>query len=114
MNLNEAQWLHVQLTAKLIDYAYGEGFTLSWGEAFRTQVQATWNAAHGLGIQHSLHQERLAVDLMLFRDGKYLTDPLEYKLLGEFWKSLHPLCRWGGDFKTVDADHFSITWNGVS
>jgi hypothetical protein len=112
--LGDAQWLHVRCIAKLIQFAEDQGYTLSWGEAFRTQEQAQWDATNHIGIVNSVHCERLAVDFMLFKDGEYLTDPTDYKFMGDYWKSLDPSCRWGGDFTTVDADHFSITWNGAS
>jgi hypothetical protein len=112
--LHDAQALHVKLVAQLITYAYSEGYELSWGEAYRTPEQAQWDADHHTGIVNSVHCDRLAVDLQLFKDGVYLTDPTEYAILGTFWKALDPSCRWGGDFTTVDADHFSITWEGRS
>ena len=114
LTLHAAQALHTKLIGKLIEFAYYQGFELTWGEAYRTQEQAQWDATNHIGIVNSVHCQRLAVDFMLFKDGVYLTDGSSYEPLGEFWKSLDPLCRWGGDFKTVDADHFSITWGGVS
>ena len=35
-----------------------------------------------------------------------------YAKLGEFWKSLGDDHAWGGDFKSLDANHFSITYQG--
>lgn len=32
--------------------------------------------------------------------------------IGAFWKSLHPLARWGGDFASRDYNHFSVTHEG--
>lgn len=112
MTLHDAQALHVELIAKLISYTYQQGFTLSWGEAYRTAEQAEWDAEKGIGIAQSVHCDRLAVDLMLFKDGVYLTNPSDYKFMGDYWKQLDPTCRHGGDFKVVDADHFSLAWQG--
>jgi hypothetical protein len=69
------------------------------------------------GLKHmegSLHYDGLAVDINLFdADGKYLTDTADYKQFGDFWKSLHPDCRWGGDFRgNPDGNHFSLTYQG--
>jgi len=114
VTLHEAQALHVQLVAKLITYVYSLGYELTWGEAYRTQEQAQWDADHGIGIAQSVHCDRLAVDLQLFKDGRYLTNSTDYAFMGTFWKQLNASCRWGGDFHTVDADHFSITWQGRS
>lgn len=63
------------------------------------------------------HGMRLAGDLLLFKDGKYIVDGLDkaYRDLGEWWKRQHELCRWGGDFtgsNAGDGNHFSITHGG--
>ena len=112
--LGELQRRHVEYVGKLIAFVYAQGYELSWGEAFRTSEQAQWDAEHGTGILRSVHCDRLAVDLQLFSEGVYLTDPMDYQFMGTFWKQLDPLCRWGGDFQTVDADHFSLTYGGRS
>lgn len=114
MTLHQAQAIHVQFIAKLIEFTFAQGYELTWGEAFRTAQQAQWDATNHIGIVNSVHCERLAVDFMLFKDGVYLTDPTSYKFMGDYWTTLDPSCRWGGNFSTVDADHFSITWNGAA
>lgn len=114
MTLGEKQRLFTRLVAKLIEFAYAQGYELTFGDAYRSQQQAAANAAAGSGISNSLHTQRLAVDLNLFKDGAYLTDSAAYKPLGEFWKTLDPACCWGGDFIfRPDGNHFSITHNGV-
>lgn len=113
MTLGEQQRRFLPLVAKLIEYAYAQGYELTAGELYRTPEQAALNAAKGSGIAHSLHTQRLAVDLQLFKDGVYLTDPAAYRPLGDFWKALDAEACWGGDFKTVDADHFSLTFGGI-
>jgi hypothetical protein len=113
VTLGEQQRRFLPLVAKLIDFAYAQGFELTAGELYRTPEQAALNAQKGSGIVHSLHTQRLAVDLQLFKDAVYLTEPAAYRVLGEFWKTLDPDACWGGDFKTVDADHFSLTFGGV-
>lgn len=113
MTLRELQSLHVKCTGLLIAYAYANGYQLTWGETLRSVQQALDNAASGKGISNSLHLIGLAVDLHLFKDGAYLSDSKDYALLGQYWKSLHPLCAWGGDFITrPDGNHFSITYEG--
>lgn len=114
MTLHELQATHTLCIAKLITWAYAQGYELSWGEAYRTQEQAQWDATNHVGIVNSVHCERLAVDLMLFVGGVYQTDAAAYKPLGDYWKTLDPNAHWGGDFKTVDADHFSFEWQGFS
>ena len=112
--LGEQQRRFVLLKAKLIEWAYANGYELTDGEAWRTPEQAAWNAQHGSGIANSLHCERLAQDYNLFKGGVLLETKEDYQPLGDYWKTLDPDCRWGGDFHKPDSDHFSLTWQGVS
>ena len=102
-----------QLAAKLIQQADALGYGVTLGEAWRTPQQAQWNADHNTGVVHSLHIERLAIDLNLFKNGNYLTTPDAYTQLGEWWEQQDPNCRWGGRFKNVDLDHYSLSPDGV-
>jgi hypothetical protein len=97
----------------LIQKAMEFGYTITLGEAWRTPQQAQWNADHGTGIAHSLHIERLAIDLNFFKAGALITDGSKLKDIGEWWKSLGPNYRWGGDFTHLpDGNHFSISPDG--
>lgn len=98
------------MVALLIQWAYRQGYALTFGDAYRTQEQAAANAASGSGIARSLHCDRLAIDLNLFRDGVYLTNTQEYEPLGEFWESLGGA--WGGRFRKPDGNHFSLAYGG--
>lgn len=103
-----------QATSRLIQKATELGYAVTFGEAWRTPQQAALNAQNGMGITHSLHIERLAIDLNFFKDGQYIQDGSRLKDLGEWWKSLGPKYRWGGDFQHLpDGNHFSITPDGV-
>lgn len=114
MTLRQQQSIFVLCVAQLILYAYKLGYQLTFGEAWRPDLVAAAHAAAGRGIRNSLHGKRLAIDLNLFRDGKYLADSESHRELGAYWKTLHPLCRWGGDFKPKpDGNHYSMEWEGV-
>ena len=114
-SLIEKQRLFCQLAAKLIQQAAALGYECRFGEAYRTPEQAALNAEHGTGIKNSEHCKRLALDLLLDKEGVWLTDLESYRPLGEWWKEQHELARWGGDFKTLsDANHFSIEDGGVA
>lgn len=113
MTLGEKQRLFCRLVGELITWCYTNGFELTFGEAVRTQAQATANSKAGIGLANSLHLIRLAVDFNLFIAGVYQRDSEAYRALGAFWKSLHPLCRWGGDFSRPDGNHFSLEHEGV-
>ena len=57
---------------------------------------------------NSLHRSSLAVDVLLFRGNKYLTNTIEYEELGEYWERMGG--SWGGRFN--DGNHFSISMWG--
>jgi len=115
--LFEKQCHFSRLVALLILKAAQEGYGVTLGEAYRTPEQAKLNAQKGSGIANSLHIQRLAIDLQLFKNGVYLSKTEEYQKLGEYWESLASPglnCTWGGRFKSrPDGGHFSIEHNGV-
>lgn len=113
MTLGEKQRLFVRLVGDLIGWAYANGYELSFGETVRSEAAAAANAATGTGISRSNHIVRLAIDLNLFRDGRYEPDSDAHKPLGDYWKTLDPLCRWGGDFKRRDGNHYSLEHEGI-
>ncbi len=119
MTLPEKQKLFTRLIVKLINFAHENDYEIVCGDFHRSAEDAARNAAAGTGIKNSLHTICLAADLNLFRYGKYLTDSADHKPLGDYWKTLHPLCRWGGDFKDAsgkpkpDGGHYSIEHEGV-
>lgn len=115
MTLGEKQRLFAKLLGQFLIWIYEQpGFEVSGGEWERSQAQADANAASGAGISNSLHLKRLAVDLNFFINGVYQDQTEAYRPLGEHWKTLDPLCRWGGDFQTrPDGNHFSLEHEGV-
>lgn len=113
MTLRRKQSAFVRLVAQLIDHAYSEGFELTFGEAYRSPEEAARLAKTGAGITRSLHIDRLAIDLNLFKDGKYLTATAYHRPLGEWWEAQSTpelQCCWGGRFS--DGNHYSIAHQG--
>jgi hypothetical protein len=107
MKLSERQRLFTKLLPRLIDFAYEQGYELTIGDAYRDpRVHGVIGMKVGYGHQNSNHKNRLAIDLNLFKDGKFLQETTDHTPLGEFWEALHPLCRWGGRFK--DGNHYSV------
>lgn len=114
MTLGEKQRAFVLNVGKLIIWSYGNGYELTFGEATRDPRVAQLNAAEGKGIADTLHNRRLAVDLNLFLKGVYQAQSAAYGPLGDYWKSLHSLNCWGGDFRPMpDGNHFSMTDGGI-
>lgn len=105
-----------QDVTQLLFFIFQSGYLCTFGEAWRSEMQALYYFHEGKGIKNSLHCKRLAIDINLFtQDGKYLSDGKQYERIGRFWESLNYLNRWGGWFtKTkngkifsfVDANHF--------
>jgi hypothetical protein len=89
---------------------------VTMGEAHRPEWVALGYAKQGVGIAESLHTKRLAVDLLLFTDGVFQSQPEAYKPLAELWMQVappfgvHPAA--GYFFKSKDAVHFSCTHGG--
>lgn len=107
MTLREKQSLFIRLLARLILHAELLGYELTGGDLYRDK-------RCDYGHPQSLHRKRLAVDLNLFIDGDYQRESEAHEPLGSFWKSLHPLCRWGGDFSDPDGNHYSLEHDGIS
>jgi hypothetical protein len=110
MTLREKQSLFVALVAELIQHAYAHGYELTFGDCYRSPEEAARLAKEGKGITRSLHTQRLAIDLNLFRDGVFLSSSESHRPLGEWWEAQHPLCRWGGRFS--DGNHYSLEHEG--
>lgn len=116
MTLREKQSLFAVLAAKLILYATLDcGFAVTFGEAYRSPEEAARLAKARKGIKNSLHTQRLALDLNVFHDGRYIADgnAVEYRKLGEWWEAQSfegIACCWGGRFR--DGNHFSIAHGG--
>ena len=112
MSLGDKQRRFTQCIGRLIAWAYENGYELTFGDAYRSPEQATANAKAGTGIAASVHTQRLAVDFNLFIDGTFQQTTEAHKPLGDYWKSLDPDARWGGDFTKPDGNHYSFTHDG--
>ncbi len=94
MTLRQKQSQFAKMLPLLILFAYEKGYEITLGDAWA-------NNGHR---KQSLHYSRLAIDLNLFRDGKYLTSTEDHKPVGEFWESIGGT--WGGRFD--DGNHYSL------
>lgn len=135
LTANQAQF--TLMVAKLITFIYAQGYTASFGEAYRSNEQSEINALGnsgraklislliaegyvglatalednvGNGIAKSAHTSRLAIDLMLFRHGNYLRQSQDYAFAGKYWEE-ELGGTWGGHFN--DGNHFSVPYKGV-
>lgn len=124
MTLREKQSIFLKNAAKLILFAYDNGYELTGGELLRTKDQQylyfegfkldkigsnlkLFKTAPKSKTMNSRHLEKLAIDLNLFKDGVYKSDLESHRKLGEYWKSLHPDNVWGGDWG-FDGNHYEM------
>lgn len=108
--LGQKQRRFTKMVAKLIDFAYANGYELTFGDAYRDpRLHGDMGVKKGYGHSKSNHKIRLAVDFNLFKDGKYLASSEDHKPLGEFWESIGGT--WGGRFN--DGNHYSLEHNGT-
>ena len=106
MTLRQKQSLFAQMVAKLINWAFENKYELTFGEAFRTDDMQEKYVKNGSSkAKRSKHQDRLAIDLNLFVDGKYQEATKAYAPLGGYWKDMGGI--WGGDWGW-DGNHFEF------
>jgi len=114
LTLRQKQSIFAALVARLIDKAISLGYEITLGEAKRSPEEAARLAKLGVGLKNSLHISQLAIDINLFRDGKYLTTTEAHRMLGTWWEMQSAgkdyVCHWGGHFG--DGNHYSIGHGG--
>jgi len=99
MKLGDKQRKFAQMVGLLIIFIYSQGYEVTFGDAYA-------KTGHKKG---SFHYKKLAIDLNLFKDGKYLRSTKAHKQFGEFWESIGGT--WGGLFKRPDGNHYSYDEN---
>jgi len=97
------------VTLQLIPKLYELGYEFTYGDAYRDpRLHGKIGEVLGYGHRNSCHKLRLAVDLNLFKDGKFIESTEDHRLLGEYWESIGGA--WGGRFE--DGNHYSLEHNG--
>jgi len=101
MKLLDKQMLFSKMVCLLMQYAHCNGYQITLGDAYR-------DPRCGYGHPRSLHKKRLAVDLNLFKDGRYLNDGEGHDMLHTFWSQI------GGAKKIKnDLNHYSLEHKGM-
>jgi len=112
MSLGNKQKRFAKLVPRLIDKAHELGFEVTLGDAYRDpRSHGKLGERIAYGNRFSCHKVRLAIDLNLFKDGKYLTQTDDHRPLGEWWEQQDPDACWGGRFE--DGNHYSFTHEGI-
>lgn len=124
MKLSEHQAIFTYNIAALILYANSRGIALTRGEGYRTRSQQLlyfygYKVVRKNGkiqlvkdkkrskTMNSNHLRRLADDFNHFIDGKLVSDRETLQVLGDYWCSLHPKNRWGGNWGW-DVPHYEM------
>lgn len=102
LTIGQKQKIFVKMVSQLINYIYSKGYECSFGHALRCNDCK-------IGKKNSNHKIRLAIDLNLFKDGKYYPKTEDHKEFGQYWESMGG--SWGGRFQ--DGGHYSIEHNGM-
>jgi hypothetical protein len=102
MSLSGKQQVFAYNFALLLMFIKREGYGCSLGEVWRTPEMAILYAKKGMGIVDSQHCKKLAADINLFKDGVYLPNSSSHTIFGQYWETLHPDNRWGGDWNGND------------
>lgn len=93
MSLRQKQSEFAKRIPLLVLYAYALGYEVTYGD-FEAKT------GHRKG---SFHYKKLAADINLFKDRKYLKDTKSHEPLGLFWELLGG--SWGGRWN--DGNHYS-------
>lgn len=97
MTLGDKQRKFALLIAQLKVWIYEQGYEVTEGDYWA-------KSGH---VDGSFHYKRLAADLNLFKDRRYLIETEDHRFIGDKWKSMDSDCTWGGDFSRPDGNHYS-------
>ena len=110
MNLSGEQNAFLLDVAKLINFVDNtdSGMLITGGELFRTKEQQQIYFDSGKSkTMNSNHLRRLAIDLNFINNGQLISNKTALQPYGDYWESLNPENRWGGNFLNLDdTDHF--------
>lgn len=111
MGINAEQWAFLLDDCKLRLWAQEHGYMLTGGELKRTKEQQALYYGRGASdTMESLHLLSLAQDYNVFVNGKLTYEKEALQPLGDYWESLNPKNRWGGNFRLKngknDTPHF--------
>lgn len=126
--MQQKQFTFCKMLGELIVWAYQQGYSCQIGDAWRSTDKLYVPGGHeGFDddLQYSYqellfynkkskltqgkHNDRLAIDFVIYKDGKALTGE-EHRPIGEKWESMGG--RWGGRFGVKPADYNNkIGWD---
>lgn len=114
MSLLDAQIEFNMHIHSLKTYILSRGYRYKTTWALRDmELQKRMVATGASRTLNSMHLNNLAEDIIIIRlhDHSIVSDPAELKRFGDYWESLSPKNRWGGNFKGFyDGNHYERVW----
>ena len=82
-----------------------KGYEFTDGDAFRDErIHGKYGEKKSYSAANSQHKLRLANDINLFLNDRYLKETEDHHYFGAYWESIRPENRWGGRFN--DGNHY--------
>ena len=102
MTLLTSQQVFAAAVPKLINKALSMGYSVTLGDAYRDpRVHGVFGVKASYAAAESEHKRRLAIDINLFKDGRFLSSSADHEPLGRYWESIGGI--WGG---YNDGNHY--------
>lgn len=115
MSLRQDQMIFAQQMVVLLNKAWELGYEVTLGEVLRpVEMQQIYVKTGRSKTMDSQHIKKCAIDLNLFIKGVVCSRE-QIRPLGDWWESLDPKNRWGGNWRGlvdsgksrfIDAPHF--------
>lgn len=114
MTQREARCLFTKLIAELTTWIFShDGWEINFSEGYVKDTDAKDGDYDGPHKKGGTHYLGTGIDINLFVDGVWInSNHTVWHIIGNRWKLMSPLCRWGGDFPQKDYNHFSIAYGG--
>lgn len=114
MTLRQEQSLFAKDILKLLNWAFDNGYEVTFGEAQRSvEQQAIHVQQKRSKTMNSYHIKKLAFDLFFFSSGNLLASRTSMQPIGDYWESLSSKNSWGGNWNSFkDIPHFERRYLG--
>ena len=115
LTLRTARTHFTEAITLLVAYMISQGYEVALDEGMTRVTEKVPQTNHMPG---SLHEIGLAQDIDLYKNGIYLSETEDHAAFGLWWEDYgveHGLpLACGGNFKDMDANHYSLRWGGKS
>jgi hypothetical protein len=112
ITMGEKQQKFALMLAEFIIWLNKNNYTVRIGEVWRPiEMQELYLKTGKTRAKYSKHQDKVAADLAIFKNGIWLKSKEELNNIGKYWENMDVDNRWGGNFQSLtDCPHFE--YNG--